>query len=308
MEKFEVKRRTWQAKSVGTVLSIIGASVMTLYQGPTILGSSSSSTSDLPQQYSLLSQDSSRWVVGGVMIVGAYLFASGWNILQTATLKDYPEQSTVVFFGTLFSSIQCAIVTLLLERKLDAWKLQPGIGMAAIVASAVLEPVCVNNITAFCLVMKGPLGPLFGQTATLKDYPEQSTVVFFGTCFASIQCAIVSLLVERKVDAWKLQPGIGMTAIVVSAVLEPLCSNNITAFCLGMKGPLYVAMFKPLGVVIAATLNLIFLADALHLGSIIGSIIIIVGFYMVMWGMSREPTDILCESGAVNGTSPLLQK
>nr|GLL37172.1 WAT1-related protein At3g28050-like isoform X1 [Ipomoea trifida] len=185
MEKFEVKRRTWQAKSVGTIVSIIGASVMTLYQGPTILGSSSSSTSDLPQQYSLLSQDSSRWVVGGVMIVGAYLFASGWNILQTATLKDYPEQSTVVFFGT---------------------------------------------------------------------------------CFASIQCAIVSVLVERKVDAWKLQPGIGMTAIVVSAVLEPLCSNNITAFCLGMKGPLYVAMFKPLGVVIAATLNLIFLADALHLG------------------------------------------
>nr|GMD62005.1 WAT1-related protein At3g28050-like [Ipomoea batatas] len=81
-----------------------------------------------------------------------------------------------------------------------------------------------------------------------------------------------------------------------------------------MKGPLYVAMFKPLGVVIAATLNLIFLADALHLGSIIGSIIIIVGFYMVMWGMSREsitilePLDILGESGAANETSHLLQK
>ncbi|XP_019187335.1 PREDICTED: uncharacterized protein LOC109181851 [Ipomoea nil] len=40
---------------------------MTLYQGPTILGSSSISS---------ISSDeySSRWVVGGVMIVGAYLF------------------------------------------------------------------------------------------------------------------------------------------------------------------------------------------------------------------------------------------
>nr|GMD46730.1 WAT1-related protein At5g40240-like [Ipomoea batatas] len=83
MERFEVKRRTWQAKSVGTVLSIIGASIMTLYQGPTILGSSSSSssTSDLPQ-HSLLSQDSSKWVLGGVMFLATYLFASGWNILQ----------------------------------------------------------------------------------------------------------------------------------------------------------------------------------------------------------------------------------
>nr|GME02424.1 WAT1-related protein At5g40240-like [Ipomoea batatas] len=232
MEKFEVKRRTWQAKSVGTILSIIGASVMTLYQGPTILGSSSStSTSDLPQQYSLLSQDSSRWVVGGAMIVASYVAASGWYILKTAILKDYQELITIVFFSTFFSSIQCAIVTLLLERKLDAWKLQPGIGMAAIVASAVLEPVCVNNITAFCLVMKGPL---------------------------------------------------------------------------------YVAMFKPLGVVVAAILNLIFLAEALHLGSIVGSIIISVGFYVVMWGMLREATDIiLCETteaASDNQTSPLLQK
>ncbi|XP_019187333.1 PREDICTED: WAT1-related protein At3g28050-like isoform X2 [Ipomoea nil] len=129
MEKFEVNRRTWQAKSVGTVLSIIGASIMTLYQGPTILGSSSSTLpSDLPLY-------SSKWVLGGVMILAVYLFASGWNILQTATLKEYPEQMTVVFFTTCFGSIQWAIVSVLVERKVDAWKVQPGIGMVAIVVS-----------------------------------------------------------------------------------------------------------------------------------------------------------------------------
>nr|GMD43614.1 WAT1-related protein At5g40240-like [Ipomoea batatas]GME10948.1 WAT1-related protein At5g40240-like [Ipomoea batatas] len=105
-----------------------------------------------------------------------------------------------------------------------------------------------------------------GTVLYSKGYPEQMTVVFFATCFGSIQWAIVSLLAERKVDAWKVQPGIGMAAIVVSAVLEPLCCKNITTFCLGTKGPLYVAMFKPLGIVIAATLNLVFLAEALHLG------------------------------------------
>ncbi|XP_019187327.1 PREDICTED: WAT1-related protein At3g28050-like [Ipomoea nil] len=230
MKKFEVKRRTWQAKSVGTIVSIIGAFVMTLYQGPTILGSSSIL---LPQKSLLSDEYSSRWVVGGVMSVAAYLFLSVWNILQTAILKNFPEQSTVVFFGTGFTSIQCAIV---------------------------------------------------------------------------------SALVERKLDAWKLQPGIGMAAIVASAVLESLCNQNINAFCLDMKGPLYVAMFKPLGIVIAAILNLLFLADALHLGSIIGSIIVIVGFYMVMWGMWREaiiivePLDIVRQSGDANETSPLLQK
>ncbi|KAK4399737.1 WAT1-related protein [Sesamum angolense] len=55
-----------------------------------------------------------------------------------------------------------------------------------------------------------------------------------------------------------------------------------------VKGPLFVAMFHPLSIVIAAVLGTIFLGDVLYLGSLVGSIIIVIGFYSVMWGKAKE--------------------
>lgn len=41
---------------------------------------------------------------------------------------------------------------------------------------------------------------------------------------------------------------------------------GVHVWCLHKKGPVYVAMFKPLGIVIAAALGVLFLGDALYLG------------------------------------------
>ncbi|KAK4845471.1 hypothetical protein QYF36_005535 [Acer negundo] len=54
------------------------------------------------------------------------------------------------------------------------------------------------------------------------------------------------------------------------------------------KGPVYVAMFKPLSIAIEVTMGVMFLGDTLHLGSVIGAIIISLGFYTVMWGKAKE--------------------
>ncbi|KAH7847625.1 hypothetical protein Vadar_028313 [Vaccinium darrowii] len=70
-------------------------------------------------------------------------------------------------------------------------------------------------------------------------------------------------------------------------------------------------MFKPLSIVVAVVMGAVFLGDTLYLGSIIGAIIISVGFYTVMWGKAKEDVD---ESGEIgdpesmsNPKVPLLQ-
>ncbi|KAJ8567002.1 hypothetical protein K7X08_019210 [Anisodus acutangulus] len=203
MEKLDIRKASSQAKSVGTIVAIIGASIMTLYKGPKVLGSNLLSDSS---HHSLLSQES-NWMLGGLLITTTCIMSSGWNILQTDTVKKYPEQMTIVFFTCFFGSIQCAILTLALESN-----------------------------------------------------PK----------------------------AWMVKPGIGMTAIVFSAVSGSVFRYNVLTWCLDKKGPLYVAMFKPLGMVISAILGLIFLADSLHLGSVIGAVIISAGFYSVLWGKAKE--------------------
>ncbi|CAL5379172.1 unnamed protein product [Camellia sinensis] len=126
------------------------------------------------------------------------------------------------------------------------------------------------------------------QTATVKQYPEKVTVVFFFMLFGTMQCAIVSSIVERNPSAWTLRPGIAMIAVVYSAIFGIVLRYNIVTWCLYEKGPLYVAMFKPLGMVIAVIAGIVFLNDKLHLGSLIGAAIIAIGFYTVIWGQSKE--------------------
>lgn len=83
-------------------------------------------------------------------------------------------------------------------------------------------------------------------------------------------------------------------------------------WCLKKKGPVFVAMFNPLSIVIASTMGVIFLGDSLHLGSAIGAVIVAGGFYTVMWGQAKQKkmeTNILDgadEPGSSNPTTPLL--
>lgn len=68
---------TTQAKFIGTVVSIAGAIIMTLYKGPTIL--SSLLKSEISQN--LLVQPS-NWVLGGIFLAIDCVFGSMYMIAQ----------------------------------------------------------------------------------------------------------------------------------------------------------------------------------------------------------------------------------
>jgi len=100
--------------------------------------------------------------------------------------------------------------------------------------------------------------------------------------------------------------------IVASGFAFPLMS-----WCLRKRGPLYVAMFGPLIIVFVAVLSSIFLDETLHLGmcvvrdacallacccaspllcfsrlcSALGTVLIVAGLYMVLWGKAREAQE-----------------
>ncbi|XP_024184556.1 WAT1-related protein At5g40240 isoform X2 [Rosa chinensis] len=75
---------------------------------------------------------------------------------------------------------------------------------------------------------------------------------------------------------------------ILQAIFGSLFHIGVETWCLHQKGPIFVAMFRPLGVAIAAVMVVIFLGDALHLGSVIGSIIIAIGFYAMIWAQIKE--------------------
>lgn len=79
MEKVDFSSASTIAKAFGTLVSILGAFMLTLYKGPQILLTSSSS---LKSVYELLDIPESDWVIGGVLFTVDCFAASAFIIVQ----------------------------------------------------------------------------------------------------------------------------------------------------------------------------------------------------------------------------------
>lgn len=123
------------------------------------------------------------------------------------------------------------------------------------------------------------------------------TIVFFCTLFVAIQAAVFSAIAERNINAWKLSTMVEVLAIICTvkmntensilksyiqiytfemtitdhsklfqAIFGSVFRIAVHTWCLRKKGPIYVAMFKPLGMAAAVVLTVIFLGSTLFLG------------------------------------------
>lgn len=127
------------------------------------------------------------------------------------------------------------------------------------------------------------------QAWFVKKYPaEKMTNVFFFTLFVTLQTAGFAVIVETNPIVWQLRPDIEMFTIVFSAIFGSVVRIGVHTWCMQRKGPVFVAMFKPLGMIVAVVLLVSFLHDSLYLGSVLGSIVIGCGFYTVIWGQIKE--------------------
>ncbi|KAK8522480.1 hypothetical protein V6N13_115447 [Hibiscus sabdariffa] len=126
------------------------------------------------------------------------------------------------------------------------------------------------------------------QAMVLKKFPAVLTVMFY-LCFSNaVLSTMYSLILVRDPSAWKLRPGIGLVAVLYSAIVATTFRISLFSWCLWKAGPLYVSMFKPLAIVVATAIGVVFMGEDLSMGRVIGAIIIVSGFYGVMWGKAKE--------------------
>ncbi|CAM8891242.1 unnamed protein product [Rhodiola kirilowii] len=150
------------------------------------------------------------------------------------------------------------------------------------------------------------------QTKIIKLYPSEPLVVLLYNVTAMVLSIPVCLFREPDLSAWKLRPDIGLAAIVYSGLFGSGFSTVVHTWGLRIKGPVYISIFRPLSIIIAAAMGFVFLGDNLYLGSVIGAVIISMGFYAVMWGKAREIRDdevkSTLDSLLPKHTTPLLKE
>ncbi|KAI3733544.1 hypothetical protein L6452_12987 [Arctium lappa] len=147
---------------------------------------------------------------------------------------------------------------------------------------------------------------IIAQALILKKYSAVLILMLAYCSIITVLSLLASLMLEHDLSAFSLQSKTRLLAILYAGIFGAGFQLTIGAWCVKMKGPLFVSMFHPLGIVIAAIMGVIFLGDGLYLGCLLGSVVIVIGFYGVILGKAKE--DKIVESNMVESLkSPLLQ-
>ncbi|EXC31164.1 Auxin-induced protein 5NG4 [Morus notabilis] len=161
MEKLDLRNSKSQIKIMGTLVSIAGALIVTIYKGPAIVDpqfQSTLNTSPSPKLSSHMNLTAANnWIIGGIFLTCANLSFAIWSTAQAAILKEYPSQRTILFFLYFFGTLQCAILALAMERDPSAWIITPDIELISVLYTAFFGCVVAYSIMTWCIDKKGPV-------------------------------------------------------------------------------------------------------------------------------------------------------
>ncbi|KAL6512025.1 hypothetical protein OROGR_021622 [Orobanche gracilis] len=205
-EKVNMKKMASLAKVIGTLITVTGAMLMTMYKGPVIDilwyshggGHHKSAANAATDQH---------WVTGTIMLLCCIVSWAAFFILQNKTLEEYPAELSLTSLVCLMGAVEGGIAATIMERSKRAW----AIGFDSRLLAA---------------------------------------------AYSGIVCSGIAYYVQSVV-------------------------NNT-------RGPVFVTAFSPVSMIVTAVLGAVVLSEQVHLGSLIGAVIIVVGLYSVVWGKSKE--------------------
>ncbi|MCL7044311.1 hypothetical protein MKW94_020608 [Papaver nudicaule] len=212
LEVVDIKSTSGSAKVLGTVVSVGGAMVLTLYKGMPITNISDSRETTSIHTTNHLNwlnpyNKSERWTIGTIALFAGSVFWSSWFLFQAKIGKMYPCQ-----------------------------------------------------------------------------YSSTTIMSFFG----AIQSALLSLATNQHYSSWVLKGKMQTITVLYSGIVGTGLSYVGMAYCVKKRGPVFTAAFSPLIQIIVATFDFSILHEQLHLGSVLGSILVIIGLYILLWGKSKE--------------------
>ncbi|KAJ1408838.1 hypothetical protein SESBI_23250 [Sesbania bispinosa] len=144
------------AKVLGVLASVGGASVITLYKGPTIYTPHSAS-----HQENFLSAfgdaTGKNWNLGGIFLFGHSLCWSGWIVMQAFVLKKYSAPLTVSAFTCFFGIVQFVTIATFFEKDPKAWQLNSRREIYSVLYSGLVTSGLAAAIQIWTIGKGGPV-------------------------------------------------------------------------------------------------------------------------------------------------------
>ncbi|KAL4334751.1 hypothetical protein GQ457_07G019310 [Hibiscus cannabinus] len=212
MEKIDVKKVRCQAKIAGTMVTVAGAMLMTLYKGPIVeLFWSKNIHPTQSDANSTTGNSDKDWVKGSILLILATLAWASLFVLQAKALKTYKNH-------------QLSLTSL---------------------------------------------------------------VCFVGT----LQAIVVTFAMEHKASAWQIGWDMNLLAAAYAGIVTSSISYYVQGMVIKKRGPVFATAFSPLMMIIVAIMGSFILAEKIFLGGVVGSILIVMGLYSVLWGKHKESKE-----------------
>ncbi|PWA93787.1 eamA domain, WAT1-related protein [Artemisia annua] len=119
------------------------------------------------------------------------------------------------------------------------------------------------------------------------NYPCHYSNSFMFSVFGFIQSFVYVVSTERSWSQWKLGWNIRLLCVIFQGI-GSLAAVVLIMAAVHLQGPLFGSVFSPLVLVFVAIAGFLLLDENLHVGTVIGSVIIVVGLYVVLWGKNKE--------------------
>ncbi|KAK4855005.1 hypothetical protein QYF36_003155 [Acer negundo] len=142
------------------------------------------------------------------------------------------------------------------------------------------------------------------QANALKTYPTELSLTALICLMGAIEGSVSALIFEHNnSSAWAIHFDYALIAAVYGGVICSGIAYYVQSVLMKSKGPVFVAAFNPLIMVVVAITSSFLLSKMMYLGWIIGGIVIVIGLYLVLWGKSKDElppsSDSCCDSDRV---------
>ncbi|KAL0456430.1 UNVERIFIED_CONTAM: WAT1-related protein [Sesamum latifolium] len=134
------------------------------------------------------------------------------------------------------------------------------------------------------------------QVPVTKSYPDHLSLTAWMCLMGGIQSGVLTLIVEPNMKTWKLNSPFQLFSCFFGGLGAAVTFLG-QSWSVERRGPLFSAMFQPLSTVIVTLFACIFQHEELYMGSFLGSLAVIAGLYIVLWGKAKDHEDLNGETG-----------
>ncbi|KAK7247187.1 hypothetical protein RIF29_42064 [Crotalaria pallida] len=125
-----------------------------------------------------------------------------------------------------------------------------------------------------------------------KRYPCRYSSTTIMNFFGAIQSAILGFSIDRNLSMWVLKGKIQIITVLYSGMVgSGLCYVGMS-WCVKKRGPVFTSAFFPLVQIMSAMIDIPILHEQLHLGSVMGSMLVMIGLYILLWGKSKDMQNV----------------